>query len=81
MIPRSGLKIRDEYHEFDAQLRFDLFVENVMEPKNCACGDVLSGIITPNECMLFGKICTPDDPIGPCMVSTEGTCAAYFKYH
>ena len=81
MIPQSGLKIRDEYIKFDAQNRFDLSVENVMEPKGCACGDVLCGILKPNECTLFGTTCTPDGPIGPCMVSTEGTCAAYFKYH
>lgn len=80
MIPVSGLKIRDEYDEFDAQNRFDLTVENVMEPKGCICGEVLAGIMTPADCSLFGTVCTPDDPIGPCMVSTEGTCAAYFKY-
>lgn len=80
-IPQSGLKIRDEFEEFDAQNRFDLTVENVMEPKGCACGEVLSGIKNPIDCTLFGKTCTPDDPIGPCMVSTEGTCAAYYKYH
>ena len=81
MIPQSGLKIRDEYNEFDARFRFNLSVENVTEPKGCICGEVLSGIRTPIECTLFGTACTPDDPIGPCMVSTEGTCAAYFKYH
>jgi len=80
MIPQSGLKIRAEYEEFDAQNRFDLTVKNVTEPKGCACGEVLNGIMTPTECALFGKTCTPDDPIGPCMVSTEGTCAAYYKY-
>jgi len=81
MIPQSGLKIRNEYKEFNAQNRFDLSVENVMEPQGCACGEVLSGIKYPFECALFGTTCTPDDPIGPCMVSTEGTCAAYYKYH
>jgi len=81
MIANSGLKIRVEYSEFDAQLRFDLAVENGIEPEGCVCGEVLCGILTPNECTLFGTTCTPDDPIGPCMVSTEGTCAAYYKYH
>ena len=81
MIPRSGLRIQDEHKKFNAQHRFDLTVKNVMEPKGCACGEVLSGIKNPFECALFGKACTPDDPIGPCMVSTEGTCAAYYKYH
>ena len=80
MIPQSSLKIRDEFEAFDAENRFDLTVENVMEPKGCACGEVLSGIKSAVDCALFGKTCTPDDPIGPCMVSTEGTCAAYFKY-
>lgn len=80
MIPQSGLRIRDEFNEFNAQLQFDLAVEQVIEPKGCACGEVLCGILTPNECALFGTACTPDDPVGPCMVSTEGTCAAYYKY-
>ncbi len=81
IIPQSGLEIRDNKEEFDAQNLFDLTVKNVTEPKGCACGEVLSGIKFPFECALFGKACTPDDPIGPCMVSSEGTCAAYFKYH
>ncbi|HEX9972246.1 MAG TPA: hydrogenase formation protein HypD, partial [bacterium] len=80
MIPQSGLKIRADYKKFNAQHRFDLSVEDVMEPEGCACGEVLCGILSPIECVLFGKGCTPDDPIGPCMVSTEGTCAAYYKY-
>lgn len=80
IIPQSGLKIRDELEAFDAENRFALSVENVMEPKGCICGEVLTGIMTPADCSLFGTVCTPDDPIGPCMVSTEGTCAAYFKY-
>lgn len=80
-ISQSGLKIRNEYYEFDAGQRFDLSVENVVEPKGCACGEVLCGTLTPNQCSLFGNACTPDDPIGPCMVSSEGTCAAYYKYH
>ncbi|UCE04542.1 MAG: hydrogenase formation protein HypD [bacterium] len=80
-IPQSGLNIRDEFQDFDAQTRFDLWVEEVHEPKGCACGEILSGTKNPFQCPLFGKTCTPDDPIGPCMVSAEGTCAAYFKYH
>lgn len=80
-IPQSGLKIRDEFQAFDAQNRFDLTVKDVQEPKGCACGEILSGTKNPFECPLFVNDCTPDDPIGPCMVSTEGTCAAYYKYH
>ena len=56
-------------------------LEEAPEPKGCACGEILCGAKTPLDCPLFGKKCTPDDPVGPCMVSTEGTCAAYFKYH
>lgn len=80
MIPQSGLSIKNEYQALDAHHRFDLSVANVMEPKGCACGQVLSGITTPPDCALFGVACTPDDPIGPCMVSSEGTCAAHYKY-
>ena len=55
-------------------------VEPTIEPKGCRCGDVLRGVITPKQCPLFGKACTPLEPVGPCMVSTEGSCAAYYKY-
>lgn len=79
-IPQSGLRIRSEFQDFDAQNRFDLTVEDVEEPKGCACGEILSGTKSPYQCLLFGKTCTPDEPIGPCMVSSEGTCAAYFRY-
>ena len=81
MILQSGLKIRARFREFDAENRFDLTVENVAEPANCACGEILTGTKQPFDCQLFGTTCTPEDPIGPCMVSSEGTCAAYFKYH
>jgi len=80
-IPQSGLKIKKDFQNFDAENKFDLFVEEAPEPKGCACGEILCGAKTPLDCPLFGKKCTPDDPVGPCMVSTEGTCAAYFKYH
>lgn len=80
VIPGSGYAIRDEYKEFDAFARFSPEVEPTQEPKGCRCGDVLRGIMAPNECPLFRKICTPENPIGPCMVSSEGSCAAYFRY-
>ena len=80
VIPGSGYAIRDEYKEFDAFARFSSEVEPTQEPKGCRCGDVLRGIMAPNECPLFRKVCTPENPIGPCMVSSEGSCAAYFRY-
>ena len=80
-IPSSGLKIRNDYRDHDAQKRFDLHVEDAAPPKGCACGEILVGKKTPPECPLYKKACTPTDPVGPCMVSTEGTCAAYYKYH
>jgi hydrogenase expression/formation protein HypD len=81
IIPQSGLKIRGEYRDYNAQNKFDLAVKEAPEPKGCACGEILCGTKTPLECPLFGNKCTPENPVGPCMVSTEGTCAAYFKYH
>ncbi|MEE4312511.1 MAG: hydrogenase formation protein HypD [candidate division KSB1 bacterium] len=81
MIQESGLKIHQDYEMHDAVRRFDLQIETVPEPAGCICGSVLSGIKTPSDCPLFAKRCTPDDPVGPCMVSTEGACAAHYKYH
>lgn len=79
-IPGSGLAIRDEFAQFDAGRRFDVEIEPTVEPSGCRCGDVLRGAITPGGCPLFGRACTPERPIGPCMVSSEGSCAAYFRY-
>ncbi len=81
MIPQSGLNIRREFDSFNAEKRFDLAVPDSKEPKGCACGEILMGMKTPPECPLYKKVCTPTHPVGPCMVSTEGTCAAYYKYH
>jgi hydrogenase expression/formation protein HypD len=81
IIPESGLKIRAEFSEYDAEKRFRITERVSKEPKGCACGEILTGLKTPVECPLYKKICTPVDPVGPCMVSTEGTCAAYYKYH
>jgi hydrogenase expression/formation protein HypD len=80
VIPESGLSLRAELAAFDAVRRFDLNVEDTPEPKGCACGEILSGTRTPPQCALFKKQCTPVNPVGPCMVSSEGTCAAYFKF-
>jgi len=81
VIPLSGLKIREQYAAHDAQKLFDVQVPDAKTPKGCACGEILIGTKTPPECALYKKVCTPMDPVGPCMVSTEGTCAAYYKYH
>ena len=81
VIAGSGYKIKSEYEKFDAWKRFDLEVEETVEPKGCKCGEVLRGIIPPSECPLFRKVCTPENPVGPCMVSSEGSCAAYFRYY
>jgi hydrogenase expression/formation protein HypD len=80
-IPGSGLALRDEYNMYDAVERFEIPPIHSVEIKGCGCGDVLKGIMLPQQCSLFRKTCTPTNPIGPCMVSYEGTCAAYYKYH
>ena len=80
-IPGSGYRIREEYAQFDAVRRFQPDIEPTQDPKGCRCGDVLRGIMAPNECPLFRKVCTPENPVGPCMVSSEGSCAAYFRYY
>ncbi|MCL2807701.1 MAG: hydrogenase formation protein HypD [Coriobacteriia bacterium] len=82
VICESGHVLNQAYDSFDAGKRFDLpsLTEPTKEPKGCSCGDILRGIMTPNDCLLFGTACTPTHPIGPCMVSSEGSCAAYYKY-
>jgi len=80
-IPGSGYRIRDEFAEFDAMRRFQPDVEPVREHAGCRCGDVLRGIMAPNQCPLFHTVCTPENPVGPCMVSSEGSCAAYYRYY
>jgi hydrogenase expression/formation protein HypD len=79
-VPQSGLQVRDEYGRFDAGRRFSVEVAPAREPPGCRCGDVLRGVLLPVECPLFSKACTPQKPIGPCMVSAEGACAAYYRY-
>ncbi|RLF37962.1 MAG: hydrogenase formation protein HypD, partial [Thermoplasmata archaeon] len=76
----SGLKVKESFSAFDAEANIQVQVEETRENKGCICGAVLRGVSTPLDCPLFGRICTPENPIGPCMVSSEGTCAAYFKY-
>ena len=79
-VPRSGLKIRKKYEHFDADKAFSVSLKPTREPKGCRCGDIVRGAATPPECKLFGKACTPEKPVGPCMVSSEGACAAYYQY-
>lgn len=80
-IPGSGYRIREEFADFDAVRRFEPDVEPTRDPKGCRCGDVLRARIAPNECPLFRAVCTPENPVGPCMVSSEGSCAAYYRYY
>ena len=80
-LPASGLRIREEFARFDAEQRFPVEVEPTREPRGCRCGDVLRGVIAPSSCPLFARACTPENPVGPCMVSSEGSCAAYFRFH
>ncbi|MGD8702087.1 MAG: hydrogenase formation protein HypD [Desulfosarcina sp.] len=80
-IAASGLAIRDRYAAFDAVNVFNLKLEPAPEPTGCACGDILTGLKLPPQCPLYKKACNPMAPIGPCMVSSEGTCAAYYRYH
>lgn len=79
-IPASGLEVRREFAGFNARARFDLEITDAMDPAGCACGDVLKSIILPNECPLFGKRCTPEHPVGPCMVSGEGSCGVFHRF-
>lgn len=80
MVPGSGLRLREEFRCFDAADRFGLRSQTAPEPVGCRCGDVLTGRVTPHDCVLFGTRCTPVSPVGPCMVSSEGSCQASFKY-
>lgn len=79
-IPGSGLELAEPYAAFDAKREFGIVIKDCPPLPGCKCGDVLKGKLAPNLCPLFGKACTPAKPVGPCMVSTEGSCAAYFKY-
>jgi hydrogenase expression/formation protein HypD len=79
-IPYSALRLSDGFSDFDAELRFGVSGVRIADPKACQCGEVLRGSIKPWECKVFGTACTPERPIGTCMVSAEGACAAYFNY-
>ena len=79
-ISQSALALRPEFAPWDAEVRFEVPGVRVTDPKACQCGEVLKGVIRPWECRVFGTACTPEMPIGTCMVSPEGACAAYFNY-
>ncbi len=79
-ISNSGLKLNDKWAHRDAEKKFNVTVGDYPEPSGCSCGSILTGLKTPSQCPLFGKKCTPESPVGACMVSNEGTCSAYYKY-
>jgi hydrogenase expression/formation protein HypD len=79
-VEATGLCLRGDFSRFDASLSIDKDIEVVPDPPGCQCGDVLRGEIVPPQCPLFRKVCTPESPVGPCMVSSEGSCAAYYLY-
>jgi hydrogenase expression/formation protein HypD len=80
-IMQGGLKLRDDYADFDAERKFTLPNQRVKDHKACQCGEILKGVLKPWQCKVFGTACTPEHPIGTCMVSSEGACAAYYKYN
>lgn len=80
IIPKSGLKIKKSYSDLDAEEVFPVEREKPKENPSCRCGDVLKGVANPEDCPLFRKVCTPEEPVGACMVSSEGTCSAWYKY-
>jgi len=79
-VPYSALRIRESYAAFDAEQRYALQTLPVADPKACECGAILRGVKHPRDCKVFGSVCTPENPIGSCMVSSEGACAAYYSY-
>jgi hydrogenase expression/formation protein HypD len=80
ILKNSGLKLRDEFSSMDAVKAIPVVVEKTREDKGCICGEILKGLKSPADCKLFGKACTPNDPVGACMVSNEGACHAWFRY-
>ncbi len=81
ILENSGLAIRKKYKMFDAAQSFNVKIEETIEVKGCICGEILKGLKTPKECKLYSKVCNPVNPVGTCMVSSEGACHAYFKYN
>ena len=79
-VPWSALQLRERYRLYDAEARFQVEKRTVADAKACECGTILRGLKEPKECKIFGTVCTPDNPVGACMVSSEGACAAYYTY-
>lgn len=79
-IQESGLKLKEEFAEYDAERKFNITYTEAAHPTACRCGEIITGRLAPQKCPLFGRRCTPEDPVGPCMVSSEGACAAAYKY-
>jgi len=79
-VPYSALRIRESYRAFDAEARYGITYRPVADNKACECGAILRGVKKPTDCKVFGTVCTPDNPIGSCMVSSEGACAAHYTY-
>lgn len=80
VVPQSGLMLREDYRRFDAEQAFKIELEPPREPEGCLCGDILRGVKTPPDCKLFRRVCSPEHPVGPCMVSSEGSCSTYYHY-
>jgi len=81
VLEKSGLKIREKYKAFDVEENISVTVEKTREDKGCICGEILKGLKKPKDCKLFANVCTPNDPVGACMVSHEGSCHAYYRYN
>jgi len=81
ILKDSGQRLREKYVHLDAEKAFDVEIEETREPKGCICGKILKGIKSPKDCKLFGTACTPQDPVGACMVSSEGACHAFYRYN
>ena len=80
LVPYSALKIKSRYAGFDAEQRFPIPALSIPDNKACECGAILRGVKHPRDCKIFGTVCTPDNPVGSCMVSSEGACAAHYSY-
>jgi hydrogenase expression/formation protein HypD len=81
ILKDSGLRLKEKYAAFDAEKMLPVTVEETIEPKGCICGEILKGVKTPKNCKLFGRGCTPQNPVGACMVSSEGACHAFYRYN
>jgi hydrogenase expression/formation protein HypD len=81
VIPGSGLRLKKEFEHYDAQKKFDIVFKHISKHSACICDKVLRGIAQPSDCKLYGKVCTPRNPVGPCMVSHEGACKIWHMYH